>query len=106
MYEYLIYVLRDLPPACLLRCWRSKLSGKYTGTTVSVEASITSLDEFTECPFVFSVGAVEVAFIEAFTEVFVKVNLLPQQLSRNFSWQKFSFTKLSVKAFLRPRTLA
>ena len=32
-------------------------------------------------------GAVEIASMEALTEDFVDVNLLPQQLSRNLSWQ-------------------
>ena len=63
------------------------LSAKYTCTTVSMEASIPSLDESTECPLASSVGAVEVASTEAFTEAFVEVNLLPQQLLRKLSWQ-------------------
>ena len=81
---YLIYVLRDLPPACSLWWWKCKLSGKYTCTTVSVEASIPSLDKFTECPLVFSAGAVEVASMEAFTEALVEANLPPSSFDGTF----------------------
>ena len=38
-----------------------------------------------------AVGASEVASMEDFTEAFVEVYLLPQKLSRNLSWQQFSF---------------
>ena len=98
----LVYVLRRLPHAFSFWWWKSNLSDKYTCSTVRMEAFIPSLeasrdavsvhgsvgaagmDESTEYPLACSVRAVEV---EAFTGAFVKVNWLPQQLSRKLSWK-------------------